>query len=150
MSRGLGDVYKRQLYDRHHSRLIKYYSGLVHTIPLFVTLFLIFTMANIALPGTSSFVGEFLILFGVFCANSFIALAAGSSIVLGSAYSLWLFNRLCYGNSKTQYIKTSFDITKQEFFSFLPLVFLTIFGGVYPSIFLKPMHLGVQGLLCSF
>ncbi|MAY74462.1 MAG: NADH-quinone oxidoreductase subunit M [Phycisphaerae bacterium] len=138
------------LYDRHHSRLIKYYGGLVHTIPLFITLFLFFTIANIALPGTSSFVGEFLILFGTFYANSFTAFAAGSSIVLSSAYSLWLFNRLSYGNVKSQFINISFDITKREFYCFFPLVFLTLVGGIYPNIFLKSLHSCSAGLLCSF
>lgn len=138
------------LYDRHHSRLIKYYGGLVHTMPLFVMFFLFFTIANIALPGTSSFVGEFLILFGTFFANSFAAFVAGLSMVLGSAYSLWLFNRLSYGNFKSQYVSVSFDITKREFFCFFPLIFLTFLGGIYPNIFLKSLHSCSFGLLCSF
>lgn len=138
------------LYDRHHSRLIKYYGGLVHTMPLFVILFLVFTIANIALPGTSSFVGEFLILFGTFYANSFVAFVAATSMILGSAYSLWLFNRLCYGNLKLQYIQVSFDITKQEFWVFMPLLFLTIFGGIFPGIFLDPLHTSCSVLLSVF
>ena len=92
------------VYDRHHTRMVKYYSGLVHTMPLFVTIFLLFTMANIALPGTSSFVGEFLILAGVFKANTTGAFLGATGMVFGGAYSLWLFNRISYGNLKLQYI----------------------------------------------
>merc|ERR1712138_115300 len=92
------------VYDRHHTRMVKYYSGLVHTMPLFITIFLVFTMANIALPGTSSFVGEFLILLGTFQANTTAAVGGATGMVLGGGYSLWLFNRVAYGNLKTQFI----------------------------------------------
>jgi NADH-quinone oxidoreductase subunit M len=76
------------LYDRHHTRLIKYYSGVAHSIPIFVTLFIIFTIANIALPGTSSFVGEFLILLGAFQVNTVAAFGGATGIILGGGYSL--------------------------------------------------------------
>ena len=76
------------LYDRHHTRLIRYYAGLVYTMPIYVVLFLVFTLANIATPGTSSFVGEFLILFGVFQSNTTITVLSATGMVLGSVYSL--------------------------------------------------------------
>jgi NADH:ubiquinone oxidoreductase subunit 4 (subunit M) len=76
------------LYDRHHSRIIKYYRGLAHIIPIFVTIFFFFTIANIALPGTSRFVGEFLILVGAFQSNPTVCVLASRGMVLGGAYSL--------------------------------------------------------------
>jgi NADH:ubiquinone oxidoreductase subunit 4 (subunit M) len=76
------------LYDRHHTRLIQYYGGVAQTMPLFVVIFLFFTLANIALPRTSSFVGEFLILMGIFQTNTFVAIMAATGMVTGGAYSL--------------------------------------------------------------
>jgi|TARA_B110000977_G_scaffold169598_1_gene219662 NADH:ubiquinone oxidoreductase subunit 4 (subunit M) len=76
------------IYDRHHTRMVKYYGGLVHIMPLFSSIFLIFTMANIALPGTSSFVGELLILTGIFKTNTTITVLGATGMILGGAYSL--------------------------------------------------------------
>ena len=96
------------VYDRHHTRMVKYYGGLVHTMPLYVSIFLFFTMANIGLPGTGSFVGEFLILIGSFKTNTIIATISATGMVIGGCYSLFLFNRICYGNLKTQYFEYYF------------------------------------------
>ncbi len=137
------------IYDRHHTRLIKYYGGLAHTMPLYIMIFLFFTMANIALPGTSSFVGEFLILAGAFQANTTVCFLAATGMVLGGCYSLWLFNRAAYGNIKNQYIRQFGDMNRREFATFLPLVILTLVMGVYPEIWLDPMHVSVQNLLCQ-
>jgi proton-translocating NADH-quinone oxidoreductase chain M len=137
------------IYDRHHTRLIKYYGGLAHTMPLYIMIFLFFTMANIALPGTSSFVGEFLILAGSFQANTTVCFLAATGMVLGGCYSLWLFNRVAYGNIKIQYINQFGDMNRREFATFLPLVILTLVMGVYPEIWLDPMHVSVQNLLCQ-
>ena len=135
------------MYDRYHSRLIKYYSGLVFTMPLFITFFLIFTMANIALPGTSSFVGEFLILAGIIQTNYVATFIGASGMVLGGAYSLWLFNRVAFGNLKIQYVFRFTDINRREFSYFFPLFFLTLLLGLYPDLFLEPMHLSVALLI---
>jgi NADH:ubiquinone oxidoreductase subunit 4 (subunit M) len=124
------------LYDRYLTRIIKYYSGLVHTMPLFVTTLLLFTLANIALPGTSSFIGEFLILVGVLKLNTSGAFLGAFGIILAGAYSLYLFNRIAYGNLKLQYINCFSDINKREFFVLLPLIFGTLLLGLYPDIFL--------------
>jgi NADH:ubiquinone oxidoreductase subunit 4 (subunit M) len=91
------------VYDRHHTRMVSYYAGLAHTMPIFTIIFLIFTMANIALPGTSSFVGEFLLLAGAFKVSTVATFFGASGMVLGGCYSLWLFNRMAYGNLKIQY-----------------------------------------------
>jgi len=135
------------MYDRHHTRLVKYYGGVAQAMPLFVTIFLVFTIANIALPGTSSFVGEFLILLGAFQANTTAAFGAATGMVLGGGYSLWLFNRVAYGNLKTQFITRFEDINVREWWVFFPLVFLTIFGGIYPEPFLDTMRESVANLI---
>lgn len=135
------------VYDRHHTRMVKYYSGLVHTMPLFTILFLIFTMANIAVPGTSSFVGEFLILAGIFKISSTAAMLGATGMVFGGAYSLWLFNRISYGNIKIQYFNHFSDLENREFFVFFPLVVGTIGVGVFPVIFLNPIHASTYNLL---
>ena len=121
------------VYDRHHTRLLKYYSGLVQVMPVFITLFLIFTFANAALPGTCNFVGEVMLFTGIFQDNIFITVLASLGIILSGAYSLWLFNRIAYGNIKINFIKNFVDLNKREFMVFLPLVFLTIFLGIYPT-----------------
>jgi len=135
------------LYDRHHTRLVKYYSGMAHTMPIFVTIFLFFTLANIAMPGTAGFVGEFLILVGAFQVNTTIAVLGATGMVLGGGYSLWLFNRIAYGNLKVQALKSFSDMNRREFFVQLPLIVGTLLMGIYPEIFLDPMHTSVANLI---
>lgn len=135
------------IYDRHHTRMISYYSGLVHTMPLFTIIFLIFTLANIALPGTSSFIGEFLILSGVFKINTSAAFFGAIGMILGGGYSLWLFNRIVYGNLKIQYLISFEDLTLKEFYVFLPLIIGTLILGFYPEIVLNIIHSSAQNLI---
>ena len=135
------------IYDRHHTRLVKYYSGLAHTMPIYIAIFMFFSMANIALPGTSSFVGEFLILAGAFQANTTVCVLSATGMILGGGYSLWLFNRVAFGNIKVQYTKAFSDVDKREFATLLPLIVLTLVMGIYPEIFLDPMHVSCNNLL---
>jgi proton-translocating NADH-quinone oxidoreductase chain M len=135
------------IYDRHHTRMVKYYSGLVHTMPLFTIIFLIFTMANIGVPGTSSFVGEFLILAGIMKISSVATVLGATGMVLGGAYALWLFNRISYGNLKIQYFNHFSDMDKREFCVFFPLVLGTLGVGIYPVIFLNAIHASTYNLL---
>jgi proton-translocating NADH-quinone oxidoreductase chain M len=135
------------VYDRHHTRMVKYYGGLVHSMPLYVLIFLFFTMANIGLPGTSSFVGEFLILTGSFKANTTVTFLGATGMIIGGCYSLWLFNRVAYGNLKTQYIKSYLDINKREFLIFFPLILGTLIMGIYPKIFLDSIHFSINMLV---
>jgi len=137
------------VYDRHHTRMVAYYSGLVHTMPVFTIIFLIFTMANIALPGTGSFVGEFLILSGAFKINTSATFFGATGMVLGGGYSLWLFNRVVYGNLKIQYLTSFQDLTLREFFIFLPLIVGTFLMGIYPEIFLDVIHGSVYNLIAQ-
>jgi NADH-quinone oxidoreductase subunit M len=129
-------------------------------MPIYATIFLFFTMANIALPGTSSFVGEFMILLGTFQVNTFAAVLSATGMILGGAYSLWLYNRIAYGNLRLGWgvgpisgegisgtTKIFGDLSRREFMIFTPLVILTLWMGVYPEIFLNPMHLSCANLL---
>jgi NADH-quinone oxidoreductase subunit M len=126
-------------YDRHHTRRVSYYSGLATTMPLYASVFRFFTLANIAFPGTSAFVGEFIIRLGVLHSNVYVTIMSTVGMVLGGAYSRWLYNRLAYGNVKHMYLDMSVDITRREVGMFIPLVVLTLLLGVYPSIVIDYM-----------
>ena len=135
------------LYERYHTRLIKYYSGLVQTMPIFAVIFLMFTLANIALPTTSSFVGEFLIFLGIFNTNTTIAVFAILSMMFGSIYSLWLYNRVCYGNIQVNFIGLYQDLNKREFVMFLLILVLVFIIGIYPTFILDYLNMSVSFLL---
>lgn len=124
------------LYSRYHSRFIHYYGGLVHFMPIFAGLFLIFTMANIALPGTSSFVGEFLLLLGIYQKNSTAAVFSALGVILSGAYSLWLYNRIIFGNVKANYTNFYEDINFREFIIMFVLLILVFVLGLYPELFI--------------
>ena len=99
------------------------------------------------MPGIISFVGEFLILVGSFKTNTSVTFIGATGMVIGGCYSLWLFNRIAYGNLKTQYFNQFLDLNKREFFIFAPLVFGTLVIGLMPDIFLLPMHMSVNFLI---
>lgn len=135
------------LYDRHKTRLVKYYGGCVHVMPVYSVLFLIFTLGNLSLPGTSSFVGEFLILVGAFQTHTLVTTLAATGMVLGGAYSLWLYNRVVFGNFKPDYIHTMSDVNRREFAIFVPFVIGVLWMGVYPESFLSCMHCSVANVI---
>jgi len=135
------------LYDRYHTRLIAYYSGLTMVMPLFSVFFLFYSLANIALPGTSSFIGEFLILLGLFSFNRTLAVCALMSMVLGGVYSLWVYNRILFGNLRTTFLKQFKDMTPTEIFIHVPLVFSILVMGIYPTIFTDIFHTSVTELM---
>ena len=134
------------LYERYHSRFLYYYGGLVHMMPVYSTLFLLFTMANIALPGTSSFVGEFLLLLGIYKTNVVSCIVGATGVVLCGAYSLWLYNRIIFGNLKVAYTIKFKDLNFREFSILLPLLFWVLFMGVYPSFFSNFLHSSIGSL----
>jgi len=134
------------LYDRYHSRFLYYYGGLVHMMPIYSILFLVFTLANIALPGTSSFVGEFLLLTGVYKANIVTCIISALGVILCGAYSLWLYNRLIFGNLKIDYTLKFSDINFREFLVLIPLFFFIFLMGLYPTFFLSYIHLASSNL----
>ena len=116
-------------------------------MPLFMTLFLIFTLANLSLPTTAGFIGEFLVIIGLFQANKMITFLASVGMVLGAAYSIWLWNRIACGNLKIYFIKSFADINHRELYMFLPLVFLTFLLGIYPEIILDTIHISVKNTI---
>lgn len=135
------------VYDRYRTRLVIYYGGLSSIMPIYITVFLFFILANIAFPGTSSFIGEFLVLTGSFKTNKVITFIGATGIILGGAYSLWLFNRIAYGNLKIQYLNKFKDLNFREFLIFFPLVIGTLIAGIYPNFFLTTMHMSVNVLI---
>jgi proton-translocating NADH-quinone oxidoreductase chain M len=137
------------VYDRYKTRIIQYYGGLVTTMPIYIIIFLFFTLANISFPGTSSFVGELLILIGSFKVNTFITFLGLSSVIIGGVYSFWLFNKIAYGNLKTQYTRQFLDLSFREFLIFLPLILGTLIIGICPGIFLSSIHMSVNNLIES-
>lgn len=128
------------LYDRYHTRFLYYYGGLAHMMPLYAIFFLIFTLANIALPGTGSFVGEFLILAGIYKTNIIISIVSALGVILCGAYSLWLYNRIIFGNLKINYTLKFNDLNFREFSVLLPLFILIWIMGIYPSCFSSYIH----------
>lgn len=135
------------VYDRYHTRIVKYYSGLASVMPIYILVFVFFTMANIAFPGTSSFVGEFLILTGSFKSNTSVAFLGATGVILSGAYSLWLLNRIAFGNMKVQYYEKFLDLNKREFLCFLPLIIGTLLLGICPNIVLNSLHISVNHLV---
>jgi NADH:ubiquinone oxidoreductase subunit 4 (subunit M) len=130
------------IYDRFHTRLLPYYGGLTHFMPVYSIVFLFFTFANISFPGTASFVGELFILLGIFQANPFVAILASTGVVLGAVYSIWLANRLLYGpfNQHLGSIYDNIDMNHREVAIIAPLILGTLVMGIYPDIFLHAIH----------
>lgn len=128
------------LYNRYHSRFLYYFGGLVHFMPLYSSFLLILTMANISLPGTSSFVGEFLLLLGFYQTSGIGALFACFGVILVGAYSLWFYNRIIFGNLKVSFTLKFADLNFREFVVLSPLIFFSLFMGIYPSLFSSSMH----------
>jgi NADH-quinone oxidoreductase subunit M len=137
------------VYDRFHTRLVKYYSGLALIMPLYAVIFVFFTMANIGLPGTSNFIGEFLILCGLYLESTWVCVLGATGMVLGGAYSLWLLNRIVFGNLKRIGYDRSYDITYREFLVFFPLVAGTLLMGVYPVVFSDALDCSIVFLVDS-
>lgn len=121
------------IYDRMHAREIAAFGGLVNNMPKYAVAFLIFTMANVGLPGTSGFIGEFLTLFGVFRVNTWVALFATTGVILSAAYALWLYRKVIFGALDKESLKALLDLSPREKLILYPLVALTIFFGVYPT-----------------
>lgn len=121
------------IYDRMHTREIAAYGGLVNNMPKYATVFMVFTMANVGLPGTSGFVGEFLTMLGVFRVNTWVAFFAATGVILSAAYALWLYRRVIFGALTKDSLKGLLDLSLREKVIIYPLVALVIFFGVYPA-----------------
>ncbi|MFC5385597.1 NADH-quinone oxidoreductase subunit M [Aquamicrobium segne] len=135
------------IYDRLHTREIDAYGGLVNNMPKYAVAFLIFTMANVGLPGTSGFVGEFLTLLGAFRVNTWVALFATTGVILSAGYALWLYRRVVFGALTKDSLKAMLDLSLREKLVIYPLLVLTIFYGIYPAPILDVTAESVKALL---
>ena len=131
------------LYDRYKTRIIFYYGGLVWVMPFFTFFFFFLILANVSFPGTSSFVGEFLVLISLLDSNFFITFLATFSIILGAIYSFWLFNRLCFKTICLNNLKSFNDLSFREFFIIFVFVFLILVFGIFPNIILNFLELSL-------
>ncbi|MEE2944974.1 MAG: NADH-quinone oxidoreductase subunit M [Pseudomonadota bacterium] len=138
------------IYDRMHTREIDAYGGLVNRMPAYALIFMFFTMANVGLPGTSGFVGEFLTLMGAFKANTWVAAIATSGVILSAAYALWLYRRVVFGDLIKESLKTINDMTQREKWIFAPLVVMTLLLGVYPALVTDIIGPSVEALIETF
>ncbi|MGJ8584573.1 MAG: NADH-quinone oxidoreductase subunit M [Marinosulfonomonas sp.] len=138
------------IYDRMHTREIDAYGGLVNRMPAYALIFLFFTMANVGLPGTSGFVGEFLTLVGIFQVNTWVAFVATSGVILSAAYALWLYRRVVMGDLIKESLKSIKDLSTREKAIFAPLVFMTLLLGVYPSLVTDIIGPSVEALVTNY
>ncbi len=137
------------VYDRMHTRDIAAYGGLANRMPLYAGIFMLFTMANVGLPGTSGFVGEFMTLMGAFASNTWVAFVATTGVILSACYALWLYRRVMFGKMEKHNLEWMPDITRREFAMLVPLVVLTILFGIYPAPILDVIGASVENLLKS-
>ncbi len=135
------------LYERLHSRLIKDYGGVANTMPVFAAFFMLFAMSNVGLPGTSGFVGEFMIILSAFKASFWITTFAASTLVLGATYTLWMYKRVFFGSIASPAVAQLKDISRGESTLFILLAIATLFIGIYPLPLLNMMHATVGHLL---
>jgi NADH-quinone oxidoreductase subunit M len=138
------------VYDRMHTREIAAYGGLVQRMPLYAAAFMIFTLANVGLPGTSGFIGEFLSLLGTFPVNSWVALFATTGIILSAAYALYLYRRIIFGVIEKPSLMTIADLSAREIAILAPLVLLTIYYGVHPQPVIDASAASVDALIKGF
>lgn len=135
------------LYDRFHTRLVRYYGGLAQVMPLFSACFLFFSLANMGLPGTSNFVGEILVFLGLVQRSLLASVLASAGMVLGAGYSLWLYNRVCFGALKTRYAGIFTDLSKHEAFVLVYLLVLSLMLGLYPQPVMSAIHCSISLIL---
>ena len=138
------------VYDRMHSRLIITYGGLVSAMPKYAILFMVFTLAAVGLPGTSGFVGEFLILMGVFQKSFLVAAIASLGVILGAAYMLWLYKRVIFGELINKDLLKMLDLNKSEIFILISLAIPVLFFGFYPEPLLNTIELSISNLIDTY
>ncbi|MFT3731499.1 MAG: NADH-quinone oxidoreductase subunit M [Hyphomicrobium sp.] len=138
------------IYDRMHTREISAYGGLVERMPKYAFAFMVFTMANVGLPGTSGFIGEFLTLLSAFRANTWVAIIATTGVILSAAYALYLYRRVIFGALEKANLKGILDLSPREVAILTPLVILTVFYGIYPSPVLDVTATSVKNLVENY
>jgi NADH-quinone oxidoreductase subunit M len=134
------------LYDRLHSREISTYGGVVNTMPWFAAMVVVFAMANVGLPGTSGFVGEFMVILASFKANFWIALLAALTLIIGASYTLWMVKRVIFGDVQNEGVAKLKDVNKREAWMLGSLVVLIILVGIWPNPLLDLMHATIEHL----
>ena len=138
------------VYDRMHSRDIARYGGLVHRMPVYAAVFMLFTLASVGLPGTSGFIGEFLVMVGAFQVDSRVATLICTGIILGAAYMLWLYRRVIFGKLEKADLMNILDLSPREIAIFAPLVLMVLWMGIYPTSFTAIMGPSVDRLLAGY
>ncbi|WP_108051947.1 NADH-quinone oxidoreductase subunit M [Bosea sp. 124] len=138
------------IYDRMHTREISAYGGLVNRMPIYAVVFMVFTMANVGLPGTAGFVGEFLTLMGAFKANPWVAFIASSGVILSAGYALWLYRRVVFGELVKPELKDIMDLDRREMVILAPLVLLTIWYGIRPGTILDAFAAPTEALIKNY
>ena len=138
------------IYDRMHTRNINFYGGLVNKMPKYSIVFMFFVLASIGLPGTSGFIGEFLVILGAFQKNSFIALFAALGIILGAIYMLYLYKKIIFGTLENEKLKEILDLNLREKLILYPLVLAVIVIGIFPNIFLDPMRMSIEQIIINY
>ena len=134
------------LYDRFHTRTIRYYRGVVTYMPIFAVFFFLFTIFNAGVPLSANWIGEFLCLLGTYQINPIVAILGATGIVLSAAYSIWLYNRITFG-TYSQYLGYTTDVNRREFHVILPLLILTLLFGIMPNLILNNIDVSVTALL---
>jgi NADH-quinone oxidoreductase subunit M len=135
------------MYDRMHSREIADYGGVVNTMPKFAAFMVLFAMANAGLPGTSGFVGEFLVILAAFQANFWYAFLAGTTLELGAAYTLWMIKRVVFGEIANEQVAALKDVNAREFVLLAILALSVLLLGVWPAPLIEAMNASIAGLL---
>ena len=135
------------VYDRMHSREIATYGGLVNRMPVYALGFMVFMLASVGLPGTGGFVGEILVLVGIFQVNAWVCALIATGVILGAAYMLYLYRRVIFGQLTKDNLKKIKDLSPREIAVFAPLIILVFWMGIYPSSFLDVMHVSVDNLV---
>ena len=123
------------VYERHHTRLISRYGGLVQIMPKYAIVFMVFTLGALGLPGTSGFVGEFLVLIAAYEVSGYLAFTTGLGMVLGAAYMLWLYKRVVFGKLENSNLIKITDLDRREYIIFVPIIVGVFWLGIYPETF---------------
>jgi len=138
------------VYDRMHTHEISVFGGLVNRMPLYAAAFMVFTMANVGLPGTSGFIGEFLTLIGTFRINTWVAFLATAGVILSACYALWLYRRVIFGKLEKGSLKDILDLSPREQLILGPLVALTLFFGFFPGPIMNVTAASVDQLVSNY
>ena len=138
------------IYDRMHTREIEFYGGLIQRMPLYATVFMIFMLGSVGLPGTSGFIGEFLVIVGAFKFSSYVVIGAAFGIILSAVYMLYLYKRIIFGTITNNKLADILDINTREKIILIPLAISVILLGIFPNIFLDPMRLSLELIITNY